>query len=168
MKDIKGYEGLYKVTIDGRIYSTRSDIFLKLNYKKNGYVYVELNKYGQSKTHRVHRLVAETYIPNPENKEYVHHINNIKSDNNIENLEWVTTSENTKRAYDDGLIVPPNRKIYHIKLKEKIVEELNNYDELILETGYSSSTISTYIRDGVPLRKGKYENHIITSINFND
>src|SRR5699024_3609680 len=67
---------------------------------------------GPSKetTRRVHRLVAETYIDNPENKPVVHHIDNNKENNNVENLMWATISENTQFGYDDGFVVNPRRK----------------------------------------------------------
>lgn len=106
MRDIIGYEGLYKITADGNVYSVRNNIFLKLNQKKNGYVYVELNKNGNAKTFRVHRLVALAYVLNPESKEYVNHIDGIKNNNNYNNLEWVTASENNVHSYENNLQLP--------------------------------------------------------------
>lgn len=59
---------------------------------------------------RVHRLVALTFIPNPESKETVNHINGVKKDNHVENLEWATRSENTQHAWDNGLIKDMDRR----------------------------------------------------------
>jgi len=101
MKNIKGFEEYYSITKDGRVYSKRSEKFLKLNYKKNGYVYIELNVGNKASNHRVHRLVALTFIDNPENKEYVNHKDGNKSNNHVSNLEWCTASENNLHMYSE-------------------------------------------------------------------
>lgn len=97
--DISGYEGLYAVNRKGEVRSIRKNIILKQWYTL-GYLYVSL---GKSNKERVNRLVAKTFIPNTENKPEVNHKNGIKADNNIDNLEWVTGSENKKHAYKNGL-----------------------------------------------------------------
>lgn len=70
---------------------------------KNGYRYVTLYANNQSKKLYIHRLLAELYIPNPEKKRTVNHINGNKQNNCLTNLEWHTDSENIKHAYDNGL-----------------------------------------------------------------
>ena len=94
MKDIIGYENLYAVTEDGRVWSYRSQKFLKLTLNKDGYLYVSLSKNGMKTARRVHRLVAEAFIPNPEGKPEVNHKNEDKTKNCVDNLEWVTRKEN--------------------------------------------------------------------------
>ena len=87
--DIEGYEN-YRIFKDGRVWSKiGKGKFLKHDIRK-GYLSVTLSNKHKS----VHRLIAEHYIPNPENKEEVDHMNRIKHDNRIENLRWVTKSEN--------------------------------------------------------------------------
>ena len=67
------------------------------------YVYDEKTKKRRKKTFHLNRIIAETFIPNPENKPEVHHKNNDKSDNSVENLEWVTDEENKAYAHEDGV-----------------------------------------------------------------
>ena len=93
MKDIKGYEGLYAITSCGKVWSYRSKKFLK-PIEKNGYLSINLYKEGKVKQCNIHRLVAEAYIPNPDNKPQVNHKNEVKTDNYINNLEWATVKEN--------------------------------------------------------------------------
>lgn len=94
MKDIPGYEELYAATKDGRIWSYKTQKFLKQGMSGRGYLTVVLCKDGNRKTYVVHRLIALTYIPNPDNFPEVDHIDRDRVNNSIENLRWVTHSEN--------------------------------------------------------------------------
>ena len=82
----------------------KGKFFIKAQNKVHGYKYVGINYKDKRITKRVHRLVAEAFIPNPENLPIVMHLNNKKDDNRVENLKWGTIQENTKQAFDDGLI----------------------------------------------------------------
>lgn len=97
-KDIIGYEGLYQVSNLGRIYSTPRPStkggIRKTNIDTRGYQYVCCKKFGKGKNLLLHRVIAIHFIPNPENKPQVNHINGNKLDNTIENLEWSTAQEN--------------------------------------------------------------------------
>lgn len=94
LKAIPGYEGEYSASADGRIYSHKTERWLKPNISRNGYESVELFNEGVGKRMFIHRLIAITFIPNPENKEQVNHKDENKRNNSLENLEWSTRREN--------------------------------------------------------------------------
>ena len=113
MKDIIGYENLYAITEDGKVWSHRLSKFLNPTTNKDGHLQINLSKNGTKKRFYLHRLVAETYLPNPNNLPEVHHINGIRNDNRVDNLDWVSKEENiSKRIFNRGA------KWYMEKLKE--------------------------------------------------
>jgi hypothetical protein len=123
-RPVVGYEGLYSVTKNGVIYSLprrgrKLKIMNPVDNMKAGYLRIALSRDGHTKLCYIHRVVAEAYIPNIENKPMVNHINGIKTDNKVENLEWVTGQENRDHAFDLGLF--PNQKI-HSHRKGEVVE----------------------------------------------
>ena len=115
-KDIPGYEGYYQVSNQGnfrslpriiaykkygtRLYPGKS---LLKDRAYDGYDRIVLSKEGKKTLFPAHRLVALTFIPNPENKPFINHINGCKHDNRVENLEWCTASENMRHADRTGL-----------------------------------------------------------------
>ena len=104
MKDVCGYEGLYKVDENGNVFSVRNNKLLKRMMFPSGYEYVHLcNGKGKTKLFRVHRLVAETFIPNPNNLPEVNHKDGDKLNNNVKNLEWCTNLENMRHSVETGL-----------------------------------------------------------------
>ena len=98
MKDISNYEGLYAITSCGKVWSYRSKKFLSQSYDSNGYPMVNLSNGGKVKTVYIHRLVAEAYIPNPEGKPQVDHLDEVKTHNWVGNLAWATPGENSRRT----------------------------------------------------------------------
>lgn len=149
-KNVIGYEGLYEVSSLGNIYSNISKKILKINRNKDGYLSIELWNKGKNKRCKIHRLVAIAFICNPLNKREVNHKNGIKSDNRIQNLEWVTKSENEKHAYRTGLKYNKGEKHSQNILKENdipfIIDLLRNkvmYDREIGELfGVTRKTIN--------------------------
>ena len=101
MKPIKGFPN-YFITPNGEVYSNYKKGYLKPRKQKNGYVIVTLRKDELNFNKFIHRLVAQSYIANPENKPQVNHINLIKTDNRIENLEWNTNKENMIHFYKNS------------------------------------------------------------------
>lgn len=114
-KDIKGYEGLYQISNLGNIKSLERTVYKKVDvlhkkgksfrykvkekiikpsYDRKGYQMVRLSKDGKAHTLKVHRLVAQAFIPNKNNYEQINHINEVKTDNYVENLEWCTAKYN--------------------------------------------------------------------------
>lgn len=94
MKDIKNLEGRYAITSCGKVWSYKRKKYLKPMKDKDGYLYVNIRIDGKQKNFKIHRLVAEAYIPNPDGKPQVNHKNEVKTDNYINNLEWATAKEN--------------------------------------------------------------------------
>ena len=155
-KDIQGYEGLYQVSNLGRVRS-----YLKLNGRgldknphiltpkvdKDGYFEFNLRKNKTSKYFRCHRLVAQAFIDNAENEPQVNHINGIKTDNRVENLEWVSVIENIHHAFATGLRVktPLNNlksiKVAQYTLDGKLVKIYPSMREVERQTGFKHTCI---------------------------
>lgn len=127
-KDIYGYEGLYQVSNLGRVKSLakydrigryRTECIKSQVDNGNGYLVVNLKIDGIQKMSTVHRLVAESFIPNPNNKRCINHIDGNKKNNNVNNLEWVTHSENMIHAVKHGLCNHRNgRKVLCVELNK--------------------------------------------------
>ena len=106
-RDIEGFEGRYQVSNLGRVLSLMTNHGkpqrkIKAQYARK-YAAVNLSIKDQNYTKDIHRLVAVAFVPNPDNKPMVNHIDGVKLNNNASNLEWSTCSENHKHAYASGL-----------------------------------------------------------------
>ncbi len=149
---IVGFEGLYDISNDGQVRNSKTMRILKLSLHRQGYLYAFLFKDKKPVGRGVHRLVAEAFIPNPENKDDVTHINGIKRNNSVENLMWVTSSEGSKLSFANGR--EPNRK--------KAVQDLQTnqtYDSLAIAckiTGVNYNTALVHIHRNAPNKRFQY------------
>lgn len=125
MEKIKGYS-YYYISKSGQVLSTWFKVqkYKKLQKDKDGYSVIKLNRNGTAYNHKVHRLVAEAYIPNPKNLPQINHKNGIKTDNRVENLEWCTNIENARHARKLGLIDTAGQKCAFSKLTNKQAQKI--------------------------------------------
>lgn len=161
-KKINNYE-VYEVNEFGDVRNIKVGRILKPALKSNGYVRIGLSKVGKTKMYYIHRLVADAFIPNEQNKPYVNHKDGNKKNNNYTNLEWCTPSDNNKHAYKNGLInLHTDKRKQMIKQRHldnrKKVKILNNIGEIIgiyeslkeasLKFGHNEKYFSNVARKG--------------------
>ena len=136
-KPIQGYEGLYAVSSKGRVMNIETGRILKHGIYSNGYANVCLyNGDGKRKWIKVHRLVAEAFIDNPDNLAQVNHRNEIKTDNRVENLEWVTASKNIRHS-----IYQRSCKINQLSLDGEFIKQWESSMQIERELGFSAGNI---------------------------
>jgi hypothetical protein len=148
MKQIQGYVN-YFIDINGAIYNSITKKYINPSNNHSGYKVITLYKNGIKKQYRLNRLVAECYLLNLDGKTQVNHKNGIKSDNNINNLEWCTPYENNMHAYKTGLKKG--------KTKGKLVVNLENG---IFYNSAKEAALSSNIKLGtfVGYLNGNYKN----------
>lgn len=166
--DIKGYEGIYQVSNFGNVKSLSrlkfcgkntakgtkyKEKILKNNIGGHGYLRVNLWKDNICKMMKVHTIVANTFIPNPDNKRTVNHIDGNKLNNNVSNLEWATYSENLKHAHKIGLKIPSwkgkfgadhcrSKRVVQMDKQDNYISTFDSIREAENKTGINFSCIS--------------------------
>lgn len=140
-KDIPGYNGQYKVSNLGRVKSLKGKVenILKPYLNKDGYGVLGLFSMPMvQKKHYIHRVVAESFIPNAHNKKEVNHKSGDKMDNRVVNLEWVTKAENLKHAHRTGLINIKGEGHGRSKLTKQNIAEIRSR----LKNGSTQSSLA--------------------------
>ena len=155
-KDIEGYEGLYQVSNMGRVKSLErfrkgkhnslvfvNEKILKSRKDGGGYLRVSLSKEGKIKTFKVHRLVASAFIDNPNNLLEVNHINEIKDDNRVNNLEWCNKSYNCNYgSRNERMAKSKYIPILQFTKEGKLVRKWDSITEVEKELGFNHGSIS--------------------------
>ena len=160
MKEIKEYPN-YFITDDGRVWSKNRNKFLSLNPNTQGYLKVSLWKDGKPTTKPVHRLVAETFIPNPNNFSQVNHKDENKLNNNVDNLEWVSPRENNLHYYQEIKKKVKEKKqfeksipVIQYDLQHNKIAEYNSMSQAHKATGVSVTQIARCIHKEVSSANG--------------
>lgn len=158
-RKIEWTNGLYEVSSLGRVRSKWGKCgaykVLKPTIIKNsgGRLKVKIYTEGKSRDYKIHRLVAEAFIPNPENKPEVNHIDGNPSNNNVDNLEWVTRRENIQHSWDTGLRVSKMRAIPDKDLKELYIKQKLGVKRIAQKYGVSGVSVLKRLRFlGVEIR----------------
>lgn len=144
-RDIKGYEGLYQVSNLGKVKNSRTGELLKLSSGTHGYLMVCLTKNGKQTTFRVHRLVAEAFIPNPDNLQTIDHINRIRTDNRVENLRWADMklqSKNRDNKNRETLMKVCSKPVHQYTLDMEFIIEYPSVREAARQLNINYRNIS--------------------------
>lgn len=139
-KDIKGYEGLYQVSTMGRVrsfheYGGIKQRILRLKKCKSGYVSVALAKHGTYSYVFIHRLVAQTFIPNPENCPVVNHKDENKTNNRVDNLEWCSSKYNNNYGTRNQRAIESKNKSVLCVETGRVFDSLKSAREFTHATG---------------------------------
>ena len=155
-RDVKGYEGLYQVSSEGRVKSLERKFIDKIGRERSvkecilnpvidryGYLLVSLYAGGKQKNHTVHRLACEAFHENPDNKPQVNHINEIKTDNRASNLEWATARENSNfGTRNERLGKARSKPVAQYAQDGELIKVWPSTMEVGRQTGFSQGYIS--------------------------
>jgi len=145
-KIINGFSN-YTISTDGTVINTKTGLIKKPWLGKVGYYYLDLYSDNKSTKVALHRLLAIHFIPNPENKRTVNHIDGNKLNNSLDNLEWATDGENIKHAYDNDLNHCSTKKISNEAMDKILIRFFNgeSLTSIVKDYEFSLPTLSTYL-----------------------
>lgn len=152
-KEIEGTNGLYLISDDGKVFSVRTNKLKKFTKAKTGYCRVEICIDGKSYKELVHRLVAQAFIPNPNNYPIINHKDENPENNRVENLEWCTYEYNSNygtcierrvenTTYISGAENPRSKKVYRFTLDGELIAEYGSVGEAARMTGLNRKSIA--------------------------
>lgn len=141
ISDIEGFEEYkgYILYDDGRVYSEKSNKFLKDTFDSNGYQYVNLHNGKSRKWPKKHRLIGIAFVENPDNKEQINHIDGNKNNNHYSNLEWVTNKENRIHGIENGLLNFIQYNIEQYDLDGNYIQTYHTAEEALESLGIDGS-----------------------------
>lgn len=164
-KDITGYEGLYKISNCGDVWSCNKQVVLKNNDNGNGYYRVSLYKNGTTKSMYVHRLVALNFIPKADGKNIVNHIDENTKNNKVDNLEWCNHKENIEHgnAINKSVTTRKNSEAWKKSVDKKCTAVIGvniNNKETIRFKSVAEAGRNGFLREKVSLCiNGKLDKH---------
>ncbi len=153
------YEGLYKVSNWGKILNlnyrnTGKERLVKTSEDKDGYLQVKLRKNGEYKTCKVHRLIAQTFIPNPEGKPEVNHIDEDKTNNRVDNLEWKWHKDNINHGtHNERIAKALSKKVLQLSLSGELIREWSSTMECG-RNGFNQGAVAACCRGKLLQYKG--------------
>jgi hypothetical protein len=158
-KDIPGYENYYQISNTGKVKSFVSNKILKPITDKDGYLRVCLCVNQKRKSHIIHRIVAKVFIPNPQNKPHINHLDFNITNNCVSNLEWCTPKENILYSYNEGRINPPkywknkfsynhhsSKEVLQYDINGTVINKYGSAHEAMRQTGIDNKHISGVAR----------------------
>lgn len=167
------FDGLYLISDTGKVFSTRTERILRPSWNKDGYARIEINIDGDATKYFVHRMVAEAFIPNPDNLPIVNHKDENTSNNCADNLEWCTYKYNSNygtaverrllhRVYETGGDHPRAKAVYCYDLDGNLLAEYDSVASAAKATGFNRKSISKACSGGLKKymeRVWSYDNH---------
>lgn len=172
-KEIEGYEGFYQISNLGRVKSIDRFVKGQIGLRKakgdlkiptlgkRGYYEIGLNKNSSRKTVKIHRLIALHFIPNPENKPHINHIDGNKLNNKINNLEWCTHAENMRHARVNGLNKDVGETHHNAKLKNSDIIKIRYLRSKFNKTHQEIANIFNVTRKNITsILNNKTWNHV--------
>ena len=166
MKEIEGYNGDYKINESGIVINKNGHV-MRTAVSNSGYLRTVLETDNGRKNESIHRLVAQTFIPNPDNLPIVMHLDNDPLNNHVSNLQWGTQSDNIRQAFNDGRKISPAKDIHYQYKYEVYNEETgdsitcscrSDVSDLI---GYKEISLKNMIGNGRKIALGSYKDYKI-------